>query len=242
MVELLLEALLGEVYDPDGPAPERAAETLDQMDPREASLGLTEVLCGRADDQVKGAAVDGLVALGGLAEPDLVATLDDPGAATGRARRSSRSASSASTRTPQDEEPDAGDDDAFGAGDDSVREPDDQVAAGEDTTASPRPVVSLAVAGGRDHGAPAHRAETTRSQDRPPAPTSRSTTPTRSSSSGSSRTQATSRRRPNVAQRFLNTGFIFTCESVHKPRTAMTVAPPTVSGSGCVTVRPHQAE
>ena len=78
VVGLLLEAVLGEVYDPDGPAPERAAETLDQMPPGEASLGLTEVLCGRGDDDVKGAAVDGLVALGGLAEPDLVATLDDP--------------------------------------------------------------------------------------------------------------------------------------------------------------------
>ncbi len=78
VVELLLEAVLGDVYDPDGSAPERAAETLDQMDPREASLGLTEVLCGRGGDQLKGAAVDGLVALGGLAEPDLVSTLDDP--------------------------------------------------------------------------------------------------------------------------------------------------------------------
>ena len=40
VVELLLEAVLGDVYDPDGPAPERAAETLDLMDPGEASLGL----------------------------------------------------------------------------------------------------------------------------------------------------------------------------------------------------------
>ena len=78
VVELLLEAVLGEVYDPDGPAPERAAEALDQMPPGEASLGLIEVLCGRAHDDVKAAAVDGLVALGGLAEPDLVAALDDP--------------------------------------------------------------------------------------------------------------------------------------------------------------------
>lgn len=77
VVQVLLEAVLGDVYDPDGPAPERAAETLDLMDPGEASLGLCQVLCGRGDDQVKGAAVDGLVALGGLAEPDLVVTLDD---------------------------------------------------------------------------------------------------------------------------------------------------------------------
>ena len=78
VVELLLEAVLGDVYDPDGPASERAAETIDALPPGEASLGLTEVLCGRGHDDLKGAAVDGLVALGGLAEPDVVAILDDP--------------------------------------------------------------------------------------------------------------------------------------------------------------------
>ena len=78
VVELLLEAVLGDVYDPDGPAPERAAETLDAMDPHTASMGLCEVLCGRGDDQLKGAALDALVALGGAAEPDLTVTRDDP--------------------------------------------------------------------------------------------------------------------------------------------------------------------
>jgi hypothetical protein len=78
VVKRLLEAVLGDVYVPDGSAPERAAEALDDMDPRQASIGLCEVLRGRGDDQLKGAAVDGLVALGGVAEPDLVATLDDP--------------------------------------------------------------------------------------------------------------------------------------------------------------------
>ena len=78
VVELLLAAVLGDVYDPDGPASERAAETIDELPPGEASLGLVEVICGHADDDMKAAAVDGLVALGGLAEPDLVATLDDP--------------------------------------------------------------------------------------------------------------------------------------------------------------------
>jgi hypothetical protein len=77
-VELLLEAVLGDVYDPDGSASERAAETIDALPPGEASLGLTEVLCGRGHDDLKGAAADGLVALGGLAEPDVVAILDDP--------------------------------------------------------------------------------------------------------------------------------------------------------------------
>lgn len=78
VVELLLEAVLGDVYDPDGPAPQRAAETLDSMDARAASMGLCEVLCGHGDDQLKGAALDALVALGGAAEPDLTVTLADP--------------------------------------------------------------------------------------------------------------------------------------------------------------------
>ncbi len=78
VVGLLLEAVLGEVYDPDGPAPERAAETLDSMDPQTVSTGLCDVLRGPGDDQIKDAAVDALVALGGVAEPDLTATRDDP--------------------------------------------------------------------------------------------------------------------------------------------------------------------
>ncbi len=169
VVELLLEALLGEVYDPDGPAPERAAETLDQMDPGEASLGLTEVLCGRADDQVKGAAVDGLVALGGLAEPDLVATLDDPeGGDWARAAleqiRFEREHPGARDEEPDagdDEAFDAGDDEAFGTGDDSVWGPDDQVAVGEDTSDELTAGVSLEAPADAATDAPAHRGETT---------------------------------------------------------------------------------
>ncbi len=80
VVELLLEAVLGEVYDPDGSAPQRAAETLDMMDRRASVQGLVEVLCGRAGDDVKGAAVDGLVALGPFAEPALAGALEDPDA------------------------------------------------------------------------------------------------------------------------------------------------------------------
>ncbi len=161
VVELLLEALLGEVYDPDGPAPERAAEALDQMDPGEAVLGLTEVLCGRADDQVKGAAVDGLVALGGLAEPDLVATLDDPeGGEWARAAleqiRFEREHPGA-----RDEEPDAGDEEAFDAGDDFVWESDDQVAAGEDAVDELTTAVSFESPPDATADAPAHRGETT---------------------------------------------------------------------------------
>lgn len=77
VVRVLLEAALGDVYDPDGEAPERAAETLGMMDLRERLVGLTAVLCGRADDDVKGAAVDALVAMGGFAEPPLAGVLDD---------------------------------------------------------------------------------------------------------------------------------------------------------------------
>jgi hypothetical protein len=78
VVELLLAAGLGEVYDPTGSAPEQAAEVLGMMDRRDALPGLIEVLCGRADDGVKDAAVNGLVALGAFAEPALAAVSDDP--------------------------------------------------------------------------------------------------------------------------------------------------------------------
>jgi hypothetical protein len=77
VVEELLSAAMGLVYDPDGPAPERAAETLRGMDPREASLGLVRVLRD-TDVWLKDAAVDMLVAIGGVAEPDLVAAAGDP--------------------------------------------------------------------------------------------------------------------------------------------------------------------
>jgi hypothetical protein len=78
VVELLLEAAHGEVYDREGPAPERAAETIDSMPPGEVSLGLCDVLRGDADGQIKSAALDALATLGGIAEPDLATMLDDP--------------------------------------------------------------------------------------------------------------------------------------------------------------------
>jgi hypothetical protein len=125
VVELLLEAVLGDVYDPDGSAPERAAETLDQMPPGEASLGLTEVLCGRGDDRLKAAAVDALVALGGLAEPDIVATLDDPeGGKWARA--------ALEQIRFEREHPGAGDDDDLEAGDDEDRDTGDEDLAEEE--------------------------------------------------------------------------------------------------------------
>jgi hypothetical protein len=78
VVGLLLEAVLGEVYDQDGPAPERAAETIDSMPSHEVSLGLCDVLRSDADGQLKSAALDALAVLGGVAEPELVSMLDDP--------------------------------------------------------------------------------------------------------------------------------------------------------------------
>ena len=77
VVEGLLSAAMGDVYDQDGPTPERAAEILRDMDPRAASLGLVRILRA-ADVWLKDAAVDMLVAIGGVAEPDLVVAADDP--------------------------------------------------------------------------------------------------------------------------------------------------------------------
>jgi hypothetical protein len=48
------------------------------MDRRDAAQRLTEVLRGHGDEQLKAAAVDGLVALGAFAEPSLAGMLDDP--------------------------------------------------------------------------------------------------------------------------------------------------------------------
>jgi hypothetical protein len=78
VVQVLLEAVVGDVYDAGGPSPERAAETLDVMDRRARVEGLVRVLCGHAHGDVKGAALDGLVALGAYAEPALVAALGHP--------------------------------------------------------------------------------------------------------------------------------------------------------------------
>lgn len=80
VVELLLRATLGEVYDPDGPAAERAAEVLDAMDPVALSFSLGDLLAGGGSDALKGAAVDRLVALGARAEPALAGVVDDPAA------------------------------------------------------------------------------------------------------------------------------------------------------------------
>ena len=77
VVQPLLEAVIGDVYDADGPSPERAAETLDLIDRRAGVEGLVRVLCSRAHGDVKGAALERLAALGSFAEPALVAALGD---------------------------------------------------------------------------------------------------------------------------------------------------------------------
>jgi hypothetical protein len=133
VVEQLLEAVLGDVYDPDGPASERAAETIDALPPGEASLGLTEVLCGRGHDDLKGAAVDGLVALGGLAEPDVVAILDDPqGGEWARAAleqiRFEREHPEVADVADDDDDPDAGDEATNAGHEESANDADGEVA------------------------------------------------------------------------------------------------------------------
>ena len=145
VVELLLAAALGEVYDQDGPAPERAAETLDSMDPGEASLGLVEVLGGDADDQLKAAAVDALVALGGIAEPDLVGALDDLAAAEWA--RAALAELRFAREHPGEESEDDRDEDA--AEDDEEAEQDEEAEAGpEAEDAGDEPAPGSGAAGG----------------------------------------------------------------------------------------------
>jgi hypothetical protein len=64
VVEPLLAATLGRVYDHDGPTAENALGALDSMDEGDLIQGLDEVLSGDADDELKGVAADGLAALG----------------------------------------------------------------------------------------------------------------------------------------------------------------------------------
>ena len=64
VVEELLDASRGHVYDLDGPVPERALETLHGLSDIRLIRGLLPILAGRADDELKQAAVDQLVAVG----------------------------------------------------------------------------------------------------------------------------------------------------------------------------------
>ena len=64
VVEELLDASRGHVYDLDGPVPQRALETLHGLSETKLIRGLLRILAGRADDELKQAAVDQLVALG----------------------------------------------------------------------------------------------------------------------------------------------------------------------------------
>jgi hypothetical protein len=64
VVEELLDASRGHVYDLDGPVPQRALETLHGLSDTRLIRGLLRILSGRADDELKQAAVDQLVAVG----------------------------------------------------------------------------------------------------------------------------------------------------------------------------------
>jgi hypothetical protein len=78
VVEPLLSAILGRVYDLSGPVPGRARETLDGMPDGKRIFGLIDVLRGKGDDDLKRAAVKELVAFGETAEPALLEALDHP--------------------------------------------------------------------------------------------------------------------------------------------------------------------
>jgi hypothetical protein len=64
VVEELLDASRGHAYDLDGPVPQRALETLHGLSDTRLVRGLLHILAGRADDELKQASVDQLVAVG----------------------------------------------------------------------------------------------------------------------------------------------------------------------------------
>ena len=76
VVEPLLAATLGRVYDIDGPVPLRARETMNGLSYAKLVFGLIDVIRSKADDDLKRAAVHDLVALGDVAEPALLEALD----------------------------------------------------------------------------------------------------------------------------------------------------------------------
>jgi hypothetical protein len=78
VVEPLLAATLGRVYDMAGPVPKRARETLDGLPEAKYIFGLIDVLRGKGDDDLKQAAVKALVTLGETSEPALLEALDHP--------------------------------------------------------------------------------------------------------------------------------------------------------------------
>jgi hypothetical protein len=77
VVEELLDASRGHVYDLDGPVPQRALETLRGLSDTRLIRGLLRILAGRADEELKQAAVDQLVAVGEPAVAALEETLYD---------------------------------------------------------------------------------------------------------------------------------------------------------------------
>jgi hypothetical protein len=80
VVEDLLAASCGHAYDVDGPVPQRALETLHGLSDTKLLRGLLRILAGRADDELKQAAVGRLVAVGEPAVAALEAALYDEAA------------------------------------------------------------------------------------------------------------------------------------------------------------------
>ncbi len=98
VVEELLDASRGHVYDLDGPVPQRALETLRGLSDTKLVRGLLRILAGRADDELKQAAVDQLVAVGEPAVAALEEALYDVTARPGPRTRSATSARRARRR------------------------------------------------------------------------------------------------------------------------------------------------
>jgi GAF domain-containing protein len=80
VVEELLDASRGHVYDLDGPVPQRALETLHGLSDIKLVRGLLRILSGSADDELKQAAVDQFVAVGEAAVAPLEQALYDEAA------------------------------------------------------------------------------------------------------------------------------------------------------------------
>jgi hypothetical protein len=146
VVEPLLAASLGRVYDRDGQTSENALGALDSMEDADLIQGLCEVLSGPVDDDLKSAAVDGLVALGEpVAHDDCMrAALQDPDAGTW--------ARAVLEQLGQDESYEAGLETTDDAGYDDASEDDEEVAEAEGTSADDD-VAAEAAADGAGEGA-----------------------------------------------------------------------------------------
>jgi hypothetical protein len=148
VVEPLLAATLGRVYDHDGQTSQNALDALDSMEDADLIQGLCEVLSAAADGDLKGAAVDGLVALGEpVAEDDGVwAALEDPVAEPWARAVLERLGQDVSDEVGPESPDDAVDDDAP-EDDEEVAEVEGASRDGDDTAYSPADDAGDGVAG-----------------------------------------------------------------------------------------------